>query len=136
MRDERLERLAESLFGHSLQLQAGDIVQIRASVEAKPLVMALYRRAAEIGLYLLIQWQDEEITRLNYDLLAPEKPGTEEFLKLTGSWEYERCQNITAYLTIRAQSNDRELSGIEPLRLEMVAKASEKASDCIINQRQ
>ncbi|NLW11406.1 MAG: aminopeptidase, partial [Clostridiaceae bacterium] len=136
MRDSRLEQLAGTLLGHSLQLKAGDIVQIRASVEAKPLVMALYRRAAELGLYLLTQWQDEEITRQNYELLDPDRAETAEFLKLTGDWEYQRCQDIQGYLTIRAQSNDRELSGVDPRKLEMTAKASEKASDCIINNRQ
>lgn len=136
MRDSRLEQLAGTLLGHSLQLNSGDIVQIRASVEAKPLVMALYRRAAELGLYLLTQWQDEEISRQSYDLLDPDRSETADFLKLTSEWEYQRCQDIQGYLTIRAQSNDRELSGVDPRKLEMTAKAAEKSSDCIINHRQ
>jgi aminopeptidase len=65
MRDIRLEQLAAMLLGHSLRLERGDIVQIRASIEAMPVVKALYRRAAELGLYLLVQWQDEEISRKN-----------------------------------------------------------------------
>lgn len=136
MRDIRLEQLAAMLLGHSLRLERGDIVQIRASIEAMPLVKALYRRAAELGLYLLVQWQDEEISRMNYELLDPDREETLRFLRLTGEWELQKCQNIQGYLTIRAQSNDQELREVETRRIEMSARAAEQASDCIINHRQ
>jgi aminopeptidase len=136
MRDIRLEQLAAMLLGHSLRLERGDIVQIRASIEAMPLVKALYRRAAELGLYLLVQWQDEEISRMNYELLDPDREETLRFLRLTGEWELQKCQNVQGYLTIRAQSNDQELREVETRRIEISARAAEQASDCIINHRQ
>lgn len=136
MRDDRLKRLADVLLGHSLRLQAGDIVQIRAAIAAKPLVEALYRRAKELGLFLLTQWQDDEISRLHYDLLDPDKPETEAFLEQVNRWELSRSEEIKAYLTIRSQDNDQELGLVHPDRIKQTARLARTVSDVIINQRQ
>jgi aminopeptidase len=136
MQDARLEKLAGVLLGHSLKLKPGDIVQVRAGISAMPLVESLYRRARELKIFLLVQWQSDSVSRLSYDLLSPDHIAGENFLKLTNQWELDKSKDIAAYLTIRSQENDQELSGVDPELLKMTARAAEAVSDRIINQRQ
>lgn len=136
MQDPRLDRLAGILLGHSLQLEKGHIVQINASICAQPLVAALYRRAAELGLYLVVRWQDEQINRLHYDLLDPAEPFAARYLQLSGQWDADRIRDIQGFITIRASENDQELSGVDKARQQWVAKAGEAVSHTIINERQ
>ena len=136
MRDERLEKLAAVLLGHSLKLQPGDVVQVRAGMSAMPLVESLYRRARDLNIFLLVQWQHDAISRLGFDLLDTQRESSEKFLELTNRWELERSADIAAYLTIRSQENDKEMNGVDPELLKMAARASEAVSDRIINQRQ
>lgn len=131
-----MERLAGVLLGHSLKLQPGDIVQVRADMAALPLVESLFRRARELNLFLLVQWQNETVSRMNYELLNVQRSSSAKFLELTNHWEMERSAGISAYLTIRAQENDREMSTVDPELIKMAALASEAVSDRIINQRQ
>ena len=113
MQDPRLDRLADILLGHSLQLSQGQIVQINASICAQPLVAALYRRAAKLGLYLVVRWQDEQISRLQYDLLDPTEPFAARYLQLNNQWDADRVKDIQGFITIRASENDQELSGVD-----------------------
>lgn len=86
IQDTRIDQLADVLLNHSLALEKGDIYQINASIAAKPLVAALYRESVRMGVYPVIRWQDDEISRLGYDLLDPGKNGTSRFLELSNKW--------------------------------------------------
>jgi aminopeptidase len=136
MRDSRLDRLAHLLLNHSLRLNAGDIFQINAIPQAQPLVKALYREAKRQRLYPVVFWTDDEITRLEYDLLDPELPATAAFLTRRTAWNAARVADIQAVLTIRGAVNDRELSGVDPVRQQLVSKAGEAVSQTITNERQ
>lgn len=136
MPDEKITRLAEVLLGHSLDLQPGDIFQINASFQARPLVEALYQRSRVLGLFPVVIWQDETIRRLEYELLDPDRPATAQFLARRSQWEQARVVDIKASLTIRATDNDQELAEVDARRLQMVSQASEAVSRTIINERQ
>lgn len=136
MQDPRLDRLAQMLLTHSLRLLPGDIFQINAIPEAKPLVKALYREARRQRLYPIVFWTDDEIARLEYDLLDPEFPATAAFLEKRTAWNAVRVTDLKAVLTIRGSVNDRELSAVDPLRQQLASKAGETVSHTIINDRQ
>ncbi len=135
IRDPRIDQLASVLLRHSLDLKKGDIFQINAGIAAKPLVEALYRESAKLKIYPIIRWQDDEISRLGYDLLDPKRPETARYLDLSNSWEINRWQDIAANLTLRAPENDQEMSRVDRDRLQMVSKANEKLSRLIIDER-
>lgn len=136
MIDPRITRLAQTLLGHSLQLERGDIFQINASIQARPLVEALYRRACELGLFPVTVWQDDTIRRLEYELLDPDCPAAADFLARRSQWDQVRIQDIKASLTVLAADNDQELAAIAARRLQLVSKAGEAVSRTIINERQ
>jgi aminopeptidase len=136
MHDPRLDRLAHMLLSHSLRLAAGDIVQVQAILPAQPLVKALYREAQRQGLYLVTLWSDDEVARLEYDLLDPTVPATHGFLDKRSRWAAERIADVAAVINIRGSVNDQELGDIPADRLQMVSKAGEAVSHTIIDQRQ
>jgi hypothetical protein len=68
MNDPRLDKLATVLMRHSTALEPGDFFQISSAFAARPLVNAILRQAAQLGVYPVIHWQDEELTRLSYDI--------------------------------------------------------------------
>ncbi|MDD2533507.1 MAG: aminopeptidase [Eubacteriales bacterium] len=136
MHDPRLDRLAHMLLNHSLRLAAGNIILINAIIPAKPLVKALLREAKKQNLYPVINWIDDEIARLEYELLDPVNPATHDFLDRRNDWNTVRIADVKAVLNIRGSENDQELGGVPANRLQMVSKAAETVSQMIINERQ
>jgi aminopeptidase len=135
LRDQRVDRLAKVLLCHSLDLKKGDIFQIQAAAAAKPLVESIYREAAAIGAYPVIRWQDEEIARLEFELLDPDNPDAGRYLDLNTQWELYRWQEIKASLTIRAPDNDHESSRIDHRSRSLVGRANEPLEQLIVNSR-
>lgn len=135
LRDPRIDQLAGVLLRHSLALEKGEIYQINASIAAKPLVGALYRESLQLGVFPIIQWHDEEISRLRYGLLDPAGEDTARFLELGSRWEQVRWQDIAARLTLHAPENDQELNGVDLERIKMVSKADEPWFRTVIDER-
>jgi aminopeptidase len=136
MKDPRLDQLARMLLTHSLRLESGDFFLIQAILPAQPLVKALYREARRQGLYPTVVWLDDEVSRLEYDLLDPQNPATADFLAKRSSWNAVRVADIQAVVNIRGAENDQELNSVEAARLQMVSKAGEAVQQTIINERQ
>ena len=80
LHDTRLDALADLLIHHSLALKKGEIFQINAAISARPLVVALYRVAAQSGVFPVIRWQDRGINRMAYDFILPDVPESGWFL--------------------------------------------------------
>ncbi|HBP37413.1 MAG TPA: aminopeptidase, partial [Clostridiales bacterium] len=135
LQDPRINQLAGVLLRHSLALEAGDIFQVSASTAAKPLVEAIFRESATLGVFPVIRWLDEEIARQSYDLLTPGQAATERYLELTNQWELNRWQNLAANLSLRAPENDQELSQVDRAKIQMTGKAGEIVQRLIIDER-
>lgn len=135
MNDPRIDQLAAVLMSHSTALNPGDFFQINAAFAARPLVDAILKRAVTMGVFPVINWQDEELSRLQYDILNPEDPNTERFLTRRKEWEFFRWQDLAANITIRAPENDQELNLVSPERIQMGARINRPVSDMIINER-
>ena len=135
LHDTRLDALADLLIHHSLALKKGEIFQINAAISARPLVVALYRVAAQSGVFPVIRWQDRGINRMAYDFILPDVPESGWFLAVSNRWEQYRWRDIAANLTIRAEENDQEYAAIPRERLQMAAKAGEELRRIIIDER-
>ncbi len=135
MNDARLDKLADVLMRHSTALEKGDFFQISAAFAARPLVNAILRQAATMGVYPVINWQDEELTRLSFAIQNPSEPNTVRFLEKKTEWDLYRWRDLVANIAIRATENDQELNNVEPERQQAAARISRPLSDVIINER-
>jgi aminopeptidase len=110
MSDQRIARLAHLLVDYSVNVQPGERVAIVSEPVAAPLVLLIYERVLERGGYadlsLSLPGMEEIFYRTaNADQIAHISP-----LQRMIYEEYE------ALISIRAATNTRELTGVDPAR--------------------
>lgn len=119
MRDPRLEKLAELLVHYCADVQPNDAVRIRSWPQAAPLVLAVYRETLRAGgfpwLRLSLDGCDEAFYQEASDQQLDEIPAILDF----------EAHHIQGAITIGAQTNLRELSGIDPKRIARRQKSME-----------
>ncbi len=135
MRDKRLDRLADILLTHSLALEKGDGFLVSATTESVPLVKAILRRAADLGVYPVVELSDEEITRLRTGLFDPGEPAAVAFLDAAARWEQARWQDLKGRIAIRGTTNSSEMAEVASERLRLVTARNRPVQDLIVNQR-
>lgn len=106
MKDPRIEKLADVLIHHSTKLKKGEKVLIEAIDIPDTLVIALVRKAAEIGANPLVTLKQNTILRELYSHLD------DAGMQLVGELEAARMQKMDAYIGIRGSRNINELSDV------------------------
>lgn len=117
MKDKRIEKLANNLLTHSVNLQKGESILIEIlGEEGMPLGIEIMKQAEKIG-------AKPEFNIINYEILREMLLNcSEEQIKLYAKHDMQRMQDMDAYIGIRASSNTAELNGI-----------SKKIWNCTIN---
>ncbi len=110
MNDPRLKKMAQLLTTHSLDLKKGDLLVIRTTPLATPLVLELVREALRAGAYPYLRVELEGAQEV---FLKEAPPEALDFLNPVDSLEIER---VDAALTVLAPFNTKGLSGVEPGR--------------------
>lgn len=106
MADPRIKKLASTLLNHSIALKPMEHVLIRGHLAAKPLVIELIEQVYENGAYPYFYIYDDELERhlaMGFQ---------EEQLKTSAKWDILKYQEIDAIITIIAEDNAAEMSGI------------------------
>ncbi|MDP9068574.1 MAG: aminopeptidase [Actinomycetota bacterium] len=117
MRDQRVETVADILVDYSVAVRENDLVSIRGSYAAEPLMLALYRRCLERGAHPILR-----------ATLPAAQPLLYRFAKdhqLEYVWEPEKwyVENLDVEFSIISDTNTRHLSKVDPARQVMAAKA-------------
>jgi len=123
LRDQRTERLADVLVDYSAGVKKNDLVAIRGSYLAEPLMLAIYQRCLERGAHPML--------RASLPAAAPIFFRFAQDHQLEYVWETERWlyDNIDVNFSILADSNTRQLSRIEPERQVIASKARKPLLD-------
>lgn len=129
MIDSRLYELAKNIFGYSLELKKGQSVMIRGPFAAKPLIMALIRRADEIGVAPHVRILDEEINRWLFT------NATDGRIEAETSWDMHIYNEIDADIYIDSTENDAELSVIDPKIMQRRAHARRPWVDLVCGHK-
>jgi aminopeptidase len=111
MSDPRLQKLAKVLVHYSLRIQPGDILRIRGGALALPLFKEVYREATRAGAHIITRVVMDELNEIFY------QEASEEQLKFLPELAHQELEAITADLGIKAQSNTRALSHIDPKKI-------------------
>ena len=117
MKDDRVERVADVLVAYSTRVEEGDLVTIRGSYVAEPLILALYERCLRAGAHPMIRAAIPQAEAYFYRLAADRQL---EFI-----WETERwlTNNVDVSFSIIADTNTRQLSKIDPRRQVVASQA-------------
>jgi aminopeptidase len=113
MVDPRVTHWAKILVDHSMAVQTGDVVQIRAWSElARPLVAEIYRHALKRGAAEIIA--HIELEELREIFLAE---GSEDQLKRVSALRIQEAQYTDTLVEILAPVNSRLVGGTDPKRV-------------------
>ncbi|MGB9834061.1 MAG: aminopeptidase [bacterium] len=110
LKDEKLRKFAQLLVERCLSLEKGDMVLIRTTPLALPLVKEVYRTALKKGAYPFIRAELEGLKEIFL------KDAPEEVLTFLSPFDLREQEKVNAILTIDAPYNTKELTGVAPER--------------------
>jgi aminopeptidase len=121
--DPRHERLAQVLVDYSTGVREGDLVLLESTPQAAPLLRALYRRVLAAGGHpqLRIGLDSAAETLLTH--------GNEEQLAWISPPRKADFERADVRIAVEAETNTRRLSGVDPARQALVARARERLRD-------
>ncbi|HEY3080493.1 MAG TPA: aminopeptidase [Chloroflexota bacterium] len=129
MRDPRTDRMARILVRYSTDLQKGDKVLIHGPELAQPLALAVYREALSAGALPVLWSTFDEAARVLFDEASDEQLAWENPI-LT-----EAARSVDAYISLRAPTNLRMLSTVDPARSVLAQKARRAFLDVVLQKR-
>lgn len=128
-KDERIINIAKTVTKYSINVQKGEKVLIKASIDSKELVMELVKDIYELGGYPYVRLCDEEIERCIYE------GATKELFQIGFSWDEKMYDEIDCYIMIRSIDNDAELSEIDSNKILQNAIVGQKITDKVIQNK-
>jgi len=117
--DERTGRLAQVLVDYSTEVGEGDLVVVDTSPLAAPLARALYRRVLDAGGHPQVRMSLGGATEA---LLSQ---GSDDQLEWVNPARKEDFERADARIAVEASWNSRDLTGIDPTRQAVYARARE-----------
>ena len=123
MRDPRVETLADILVDYSVEVGKDDLVAIRGTYAAEPLIVALYQRCLERGAQPMI--------RASIPAAEPVFYRYAQDHQLEYIWETERwmMENLDVSINILSDTNTRHLSKVDASRQVIHSKARKPLMD-------
>ncbi len=122
MNDPRVEKLARLLTEYSLKIKKDDILLIRGSAVAAPLIRALHTAALRRGALVTTRIGIDGLEEIFY------KEASKRQLEWVSPFAMQQVRKIDAFLGIWADVNTRSLTNADPKRMAVSAAANRKIS--------
>jgi aminopeptidase len=129
MRDPRVDQLAHTLVHYSTALQAGEKVLIQGPELAQPLALAVYREALRAGALPVLWTTFDDASQVFF------QHASEEQLAWENPVLVEAARGVDAYISLRAPTNLRMLSTVDPAKQVVVQKARRAFLDVVLKKR-
>ena len=123
MKDPRVDTLADILVDYSVEVKKDDLVAIKGSYTAEPLILAVYERCLARGAHPVI--------RATIPAAEPVYFRNADERQLSYVWETDRwlVENLDASFNILSETNTRQLSKVDPARQVVHSKARKPLMD-------
>ena len=123
MKDGRVEKLADILVEYSTGVKKDDLVMIRGSYLAEPLILAIYERCLQKGAQPMIRASIPQAEPLFYRFAQEHQL---DFIWETDKWLYD---NVDVMYSIISDANTRQLSQSDPAKQVRMQKARQPLMD-------
>ncbi len=123
MADARIENLAKILVNYSVKVKPGDWVIVNANAVAQPLAVEVVRNVLRSGGYPTILMDADEIQE------AMLSEANDEQLRFVTPLEDLIYDKIDVLISLRAASNTRTLTGIDPQKQQARQKARRRLTE-------
>ena len=127
--DPRVRKWARLLVDYSIGVQKGDVVLIRGSVEAQPLVKACFEEVLKRGAHPIVRLSFEGQSYTYYKLAS------EEQLTFISEIDRVTARTINGLISIIAESNTKELTNVNHKKVALARKAYREIRD-ILDERE
>jgi aminopeptidase len=118
MPDPRLEKLAQILVHYSLEVKAGQLMQLYTDILAEELALAVYVEALKAGAHIYLQTSLPAADEIFF------KHASDEQIDYISPIRQLIIEKFDTSLSIGAETNTRRLSGVNPERLARRTKAN------------
>lgn len=119
MADPRIDKLARLMTRYSVKLKPGNTVIIRGDAIAAPLIQACYREALECGAHPMTDISIDGLSEIFLDVAKPKQ------LTWVNPYSKHRMRSVDATIGIWGSRNTRALSGSDPKKMALAAKANQ-----------
>ncbi|MDQ8738018.1 aminopeptidase [Paenibacillus sp. LHD-38] len=116
MKDLRIEQLARNVVTYSVNLQKGEKLLIEVEGHDTLLAKAIVLEAYNAGAYPFVVFTDKDILRTQLIHSSSEQ------LERLASYDFVRMNDMDAYVLIRADANDSELSDVPSEKIDQYWK--------------
>ncbi len=120
MRDPRLEKFAQVLVNYCLGAEKGDAVLIRGESVAEPLIREIYAEALRAGAHPMLRLSLPGTSEAFYDIAKKHQ------LTYESPFAQHEIENIDKLMSVRATTNTKALSSVDPKKQAVARKAQTK----------
>ena len=128
MEDVRVERMAEIITGYSSTVKRGDLVGIRGSTAAAPLIRAVY---AECVRRRAFPYTDVSLPGM--EEIFYQYANREQLSHLSPLRRFE-VENVDVVIGILSETNTRRLSGADPKKQALTSKARQPVMETFMKR--
>ncbi len=128
MVDPRVQKMAQVLVNYSAGVKPGDLVSIRGTTLAEPLVLALLEETLKAGgnpRLKLLPKETSDVTGASEVML---KNASDEQLKFVSELDRQEVEQIDVSFRVLSTSNTRALSNIDPAKPAMLIQGRKELS--------
>jgi aminopeptidase len=129
MRDPRVDQLAHTLVHYSTALKAGEKVLIQGPELAQPLALAVYREALRAGALPVLWSTFDDAAQVFFEHASDAQIGWENPILI------DAASAVDAYISLRAPTNLRMLSNVDPAKQVLAQKARRPFLDVVLKKR-
>lgn len=112
MKDPRIEQLARNIVTYSVNLQKEEKLLIEVEGHETELAKAIVVEAYKVGAYPFVVFTDMDILRTQLMHISSNQ------LERLAAYDFVRMNDMDAYVLIRANANDSELSDVPPEKID------------------
>jgi len=117
MRDQRADKLAEILVRYSTEVKEGEVVVIRGTSAAEPLVVAVYEEVVKAGAHAVVNMAPDEASAVFFRHASDDQL---DWLSPPAKWAADEAD---VHIAIIAENNTRALSNVDPAKQARAQKA-------------
>ncbi len=128
MHDPRLEKLARVLVQYSTGVKKDDVVQIRGSSVAEPLVVELVKAVVRAGGHPLIRMTPEGLAELMC------RHASDRQLAYVSPLAKRETSSIDVSIGIWGESNTKSMSNVDPRKQQLMSKARKPIMDLFMKR--
>jgi aminopeptidase len=117
MADARIDRLGKLLVEYSVDVQPGQLIEIRGAANAAPLLQSIYKYVLQRGGHPILQASIPGIPELLY------QHGSDQQLKHISPHDKWSVANADGLIRVVSETNTRSLSRVDPAKQQLVQRS-------------